>query len=288
MDLNLGGVTNVGLSNVNVVLTTGLASQASGLIIRLSGTLSANVSVTLPAVGSFYYVDNLCAGPFYVQLIAGAGQTIGVPQGSRSAIFTDGSNVKLADDGRDWPGAFKLNAGGLPNWFSAFTVQPWLYCSGQAVSRSTYSGLFSIIGTFFGSGDGTTTFNVPDLRGRIPLPFDDGAGRITVGISGISPNTLGSSGGNQGVALTTPNLPPYTPSGSVSSSFSGSADTRFGFFGGGGIPAFAPPPTGAGISATSVTGTVSSSFGGTPQGGSSSQFSVVPPALVSGIWLIKT
>lgn len=50
----------------------------------------------------------------------------------------------------------------------------WLICDGSAVSRTTYSRLFSAIGTAFGSGDGSTTFNLPDLRGRTPL----GAGSI--------------------------------------------------------------------------------------------------------------
>lgn len=42
----------------------------------------------------------------------------------------------------------------------------WLYCNGSAVSRTAYSNLFSKIGTVFGAGDGSTTFNVPDTRGR--------------------------------------------------------------------------------------------------------------------------
>ncbi|MEM3097392.1 MAG: tail fiber protein [Nitrososphaerales archaeon] len=44
----------------------------------------------------------------------------------------------------------------------------WLLCDGSAVSRTTYSALFDVIGTTYGSGDGSTTFNLPDLRGRIP------------------------------------------------------------------------------------------------------------------------
>lgn len=49
----------------------------------------------------------------------------------------------------------------------------WLLCYGQAVSRSTYSALFAVVGTSFGVGDGSTTFNLPDLRGRVPVGIDN-------------------------------------------------------------------------------------------------------------------
>lgn len=58
----------------------------------------------------------------------------------------------------------------------------WLICDGSAISRTTYSALFSAIGTTFGSGDGSTTFNIPDLRDNFP-----------VGKSGTK--ALGSTGG---------------------------------------------------------------------------------------------
>lgn len=44
----------------------------------------------------------------------------------------------------------------------------WLLCDGSAVSRTTYADLFAAIGTTWGAGDGSTTFNIPDMRGRIP------------------------------------------------------------------------------------------------------------------------
>ena len=47
----------------------------------------------------------------------------------------------------------------------------WLLCQGQAVSRTTYAQLFSVIGTTYGSGDGSTTFNLPDMRGRVAVGF---------------------------------------------------------------------------------------------------------------------
>lgn len=49
----------------------------------------------------------------------------------------------------------------------------WLVCDGSAVSRTTYANLFAVIGTSFGSGDGSTTFNLPDLRGRVPVGQKD-------------------------------------------------------------------------------------------------------------------
>lgn len=52
----------------------------------------------------------------------------------------------------------------------------YLYCDGRAVSRTTYSALFNVIGTRFGAGDGSTTFNLPDWRGNFMRGWDDGRG----------------------------------------------------------------------------------------------------------------
>ena len=52
----------------------------------------------------------------------------------------------------------------------------WLSCDGSLVSRATYSGLFSIVGTLYGVGDGSTTFTLPDLRGEFVRGFDAGRG----------------------------------------------------------------------------------------------------------------
>ena len=52
----------------------------------------------------------------------------------------------------------------------------WLKCNGAAISRTAYSSLFNAISTTFGTGDGSTTFNVPDLRGEFLRGWDDGRG----------------------------------------------------------------------------------------------------------------
>ncbi|HEY5927256.1 MAG TPA: phage tail protein [Kofleriaceae bacterium] len=53
----------------------------------------------------------------------------------------------------------------------------WMLCDGMAVSRTTHASLFAVIGTLHGGGDGTTTFNLPDYRGRFLRGQDQGAGR---------------------------------------------------------------------------------------------------------------
>lgn len=78
---------------------------------------------------------------------------------------------------------------------------PFLWCNGAAVSRTTYANLFNVIGTTYGSGDGSTTFNVPDTRGRTII--NQGTG------SGLTERTIGQQGGSERHVLTLDQLPPH-------------------------------------------------------------------------------
>jgi microcystin-dependent protein len=80
---------------------------------------------------------------------------------------------------------------------AATTPTGWLTCDGSAVSRATYADLFAVIGTTFGVGDGSTTFNLPDMRDRFP-----------VGASGTK--AIASTGGAETVTLSSGNLPAHT------------------------------------------------------------------------------
>jgi microcystin-dependent protein len=74
----------------------------------------------------------------------------------------------------------------------------WLLCNGQAVSRTVYADLFARIGTTHGDGDGVTTFNLPDYRGRFLRGVDGGAGRDPDRNSRTAMNTGGNTGDNVG------------------------------------------------------------------------------------------
>lgn len=81
-----------------------------------------------------------------------------------------------------------LPAGTLTAFAGATPPSGWLICDGSAISRTTYSTLFGVVGTTYGAGDGSTTFNLPDLRGRVPVGSAASGGHPDV-------STLGNNDG---------------------------------------------------------------------------------------------
>lgn len=76
----------------------------------------------------------------------------------------------------------------------------WLICDGSAVSRTTYANLFSVIGTTYGKGDGSTTFNIPNLKGKVPVGLDS---------DDTSFDTIGKTGGEKTHTLTRAEMPSH-------------------------------------------------------------------------------
>ena len=107
--------------------------------------------------------------------------------------------------------------------FAASTVPTgWLLCDGTGVSRTTYADLFSVIGTTYGAGNGSTTFNLPNLKGRVPVGLDSADTQF---------DALGETGGAKTHTLTTAEMPVHTHTQSShthtqsSHSHSGTTDT---------------------------------------------------------------
>jgi len=96
-------------------------------------------------------------------------------------------------------GCVKMYAGSTP-------PNTWLICDGSQVSRTTYATLFSVIGTTYGSGDGSTTFNVPNMQGN-----------VVVGHNGGSYNR-GQTGGSATHTITTAEMPSHSHTGTTDSS----------------------------------------------------------------------
>lgn len=89
--------------------------------------------------------------------------------------------------------------GAIVMWPTATPPTGWLLCDGSAVSRTTYAALFAIISTTYGVGNGSTTFNLPDLQGR-----------VAVGKNSGTFSSLGGTGGEETHVLTIPETPAHT------------------------------------------------------------------------------
>lgn len=92
----------------------------------------------------------------------------------------------------------------------------WLICDGSAISREIYANLFELIGSTFGGGDGTTTFNIPNLKGKIPVGLNSDDSDF---------NILGKAGGEKMHILTSDEMPSHNHRQTVTASRTGSGST---------------------------------------------------------------
>ena len=102
----------------------------------------------------------------------------------------------------------RSEVGAIKPWTKAAAPAGYLLCDGAAVSRSTYADLFAVIASTYGAGDGSTTFNVPNLQGKMPQGYDGntynlagtgGANTVTVAVTN---NQSATNSNNQSVTIT--------------------------------------------------------------------------------------
>ena len=183
------GGTGTG-TGTSFVLTNGAASYThnsfKNIVVDETVTVGGNaifktnvsVSGNVAVAGNVSVAGNVCA----------------------SAFYGDGSNL----------------TGGMPTGAImpyAVTAAPsgYLLCNGAAVSRSTYSALFTVVSSLYGNGDGSSTFNVPDLRGRFMAGYNAATSRLTSGSSDMVDGALiANRGGIQAVTITEAQLPAHT------------------------------------------------------------------------------
>lgn len=131
-----------------------------------------------------------------------AANAVGTSQIQDAAV----TRAKAAPDLVEW----LVPTGAIMPYAASTPPTGWLLCDGSAVSRTAYARLFAVIGTTYGAGDGSTTFNLPNLRGRFPVGLDGSADFAT----------LGQTGGERAHTLTTGELPAHghwVPSQNVTS-----------------------------------------------------------------------
>lgn len=200
--------TTISSSSVN--------SDLSDIASALTGSIAADGQT--PITGALKIVNGTAATPAFTFIndtdtgfyLAGTNQ-LGFAAGGVQTISLDGTAIGAGGNILLYPaGAIPCPVGSMLDWPGSSAPTGWLLCYGQAISRTTYVGLYTVLGTTYGSGDGSTTFNLPDCRGRIGVGKDNmggsAASRITTGGCGIDGTTLGAVGGEQTHTLITAEL----------------------------------------------------------------------------------
>jgi microcystin-dependent protein len=208
----VAGVQSITMANANYTLSNlnGISDEARNMVLVIGGTSSVSTTpynqVVAPLVPKFYVITNNTAGGNPITIGASTGSIITVPNGTTVQVYCDGTNFYSAQTSS--AGNFNVNgnlsvggnltvsgsstivpAGVIQMWPTATAPAGFLLCTGAAVSRTTYAALFAVVGTTFGAGDGSTTFNLPNYQDRMPI----GAGTIAA--------SIGATGGSKDATL---------------------------------------------------------------------------------------
>jgi microcystin-dependent protein len=134
----------------------------------------------------------------------------------------------------------RSEVGAIKPWTKATAPDGYVLCNGAAISRTTYADLFGVIGTTYGAGDSSTTFNVPQLQGKLPQGYDGntynlagtgGANTVTVAVTNnqaatnATNQTVTITGAISNTSLTTAQLASHTHTTDAGKSGPGSLDS---------------------------------------------------------------
>lgn len=189
---------------------------AGSEFIRISGTTTitsfgsaANQKRFVRATGAFKITHNAST------LILPGAQDITTASGDTFIVISDPSgNSRVYAYQRASQPPPVMPIGTILDYAGSSAPSYFLLCYGQAISRTTYAALFAVIGVTYGAGDSTTTFNLPDCRGRVVAGKDNmggtSANRLTNQSGGLNGDTLGDTGGAETGTIARTNLPNVT------------------------------------------------------------------------------
>ena len=218
-------------TSVGLQVGTGKTLNAGGTIIAggtlILGSGDNTNTVTPPTIrGAARTGTNAAGGNLTIDAINGTGtggsgniifRTAPASGTPGTAANTMATVMEIKKDGNVDIGGRTVNdfmpVASILSYAGSAAPTGWLLCFGQAVSRATYAALFAIVGTTYGVGDGSTTFNLPDLRGRAVAGKDNmggtSANRLTGLSGGVDGDVLGASGGLETHTLVISQIPAH-------------------------------------------------------------------------------
>lgn len=294
---NAGQYCSVGGSANAITLSTGFSTSAytagQTFSFKVGTTNTGSVTVNVDSLGAKALVR---ADGSNTDLQSGD-----LVSGALVEIQYDGTRFQLRAPTTTSTSADVLarivKAGSIVAWAHSTVPAGWLECYGQAISRTTYAELYAAIGTTYGVGDGSTTFNLPDMRGRSIFGEDDMGGssadRITTAGAGFDGDTLGGTGGAETVTLAQANLPNVTLTGTTGAGGDHThtmpnATANLSGGGGGGLESlYETDGSASGTRSTSASGTHTHTFTTSSLNGGVSQTAInkMPPAIILK-WII--
>jgi microcystin-dependent protein len=228
---DIAGAIATGGTSTNYTLTT---FQAFDTLAHLNGHMVAFTPHTTSGAGGVNLnVDSLGLKPIYTAPLAALPTGFLIQGTPYVAVYNSSDAAFYLHGVYGNPYSIPI-AASVDFWGTTAPNSSFALAYGQAVSRTTYSALFALLSTTFGVGDGSTTFNLPDCRGRVMVGKDDmggsAASRLTTAGGGVDGATLGAVGGAQNVTLVSGQIPSLTSSGSNSISVTSTVNSlAYGF-----------------------------------------------------------
>ena len=181
---------------------------------KMQGTGGSGHFLTQSSLNGSIGSRVLAAGDLPSHTHSAADITSGVLATARLGTGIASTSTFLRGDG-SWSSSGSIPIGMVAPFAGSTAPTGWLLCYGQNVSRATYSALRDVLNYAFGSGDGSTTFGLPDLRGRVVAGLNNMGGTGSSALNGQSwSSTLGQSGagGSQSHTLSTSEMPSHNHS----------------------------------------------------------------------------
>ena len=201
-----------------LTVSNGVSDESRNAVLVLTSavSLTATRNLIVPTVNKFYAVRNTTSGNQGVVVKTSAGTGVTLANGYTQLMYCDGTNVVLASvpvNATTGGNAF-MPPGSMLEYGGSTAPDGFLLCNGAAVSRTTYSALFAALGTAYGAGDGSTTFNVPNKIDRVGVGAGSSYARgATGGAASATTSSAGShnhTGAVTGTAISTAQMPSHT------------------------------------------------------------------------------